>query len=152
MTEDGEVIPGDKVVLPRFLGLIQSISFILGLIIGTGIFLTPTGVLRGSSGSIGVSLIMWVVGAFMSSTGAMCMTEMAIYFRQSGGSYIFLSSVYGPVVGFVKVWVSFFVYSPCSSAIQSFAIINFLTTPFAGACGSIPDVGTKIGASCVFRK
>ncbi|KAJ8041844.1 Cystine/glutamate transporter [Holothuria leucospilota] len=147
--DSGEDIPEDKVVMPRFLGLIQSISFVLGLIIGTGIFLTPTGVLRGSSGSIGVSLIMWVVGAFHASTGAMCYTELALYYRQSGGSYIFLRSVYGPALGFLKIWISFFVVSPCSAAIQSIVIVNFLITPFAGECGSVPQAGIKMGASCV---
>lgn len=146
-----EDIPDDKVVLPRFLGLIQSISFVLGLIIGTGIFLTPTGVIRGSSGSIGVSLVMWVVGAFTSATGAMCVTELALYYRQSGGSYIFLRSVYGPALGFLRMWIQFFVLAPCSAAIQSIVIVNFLITPFVGECGSVPEAGIKMGASCVIR-
>ena len=144
--------PGNKVVLPQFLGLISSLSFTFGLIVGTGIFLTPAGVLRGSSGSVGVSLIVWVVGAFVSATGAMCLTELTLYFGQSGGAYVFLSSVYGPIMGFLKVWITFFVLSPCSTAIQSMTIVNFLITPFVGVCGSVPDVGIKLGATCVFRK
>ncbi|KAJ8042509.1 Cystine/glutamate transporter [Holothuria leucospilota] len=147
---DSNDIQDNKVALSRFLGLIPAISFTLGLIIGTGIFLTPTGVLRGSSGSIGVSLIVWVVGAFVSSTGAMCMTELTIYFRQSGGSFVFLSSVYGPKMGFLFVWVTFFVGFPCSSAIQSMVIVNFLLTPFMGICDSVSETAIKLGATCVF--
>lgn len=149
---DEDDLSGNKVVLPRILGLIPSISFIFGLIVGTGIFVTPTGVLRGSSGSVGISLIVWVLVAFLSATGAMCLTELTLYFRQSGGSYVFLSSAYGPIIGFLQVWITFFVFSPCTSAIQSIVIVNFLLTPLIGACGSIPEVGVKLGASCVFRK
>ncbi|KAJ8046086.1 Large neutral amino acids transporter small subunit 2 [Holothuria leucospilota] len=145
-------LSGNRVVLPKILGLIPSISFIFGLIVGTGIFVTPTGVLRGSSGSVGISLIVWVLGAFLSATGAMCLTELTLYFRQSGGNYVFLRSAYGPIVGFLQVWITFFVFSTCSSAIQSIVIVNFLLTPLIGSCSSVPEVGVKLGASCVFRK
>ena len=38
----------------------------IGSVIGSGIFLVPSGVLRSAGGSVGVALAIWVVGGILS--------------------------------------------------------------------------------------
>jgi hypothetical protein len=62
--------------------------------IGTGIFSTPGSIL-GSTGSIGLSLIYWLIGFFMAVSGFAVYLELASYFpNRSGSEAVYLEQAY----------------------------------------------------------
>lgn len=56
----------DEVIhLRRTIGLLPAISFIIGTVVGSGIFIAPKGVLM-NSGSVGLSLVVWALCGVLS--------------------------------------------------------------------------------------
>lgn len=145
-------ISEDKVILRPVVGISGSIAFIVGSIIGTGIFLSPTGVLDGVSGSVGWSLVVWVLCALIAVCGAYCYIELGTIFKKSGGDFTFMDEVYGPMVGYVRVWIMFFMGGPTWSAVQCLVVALYITTPVVGDCIEAPYLSVRLLAVCVLSK
>ncbi|KAI0044682.1 high affinity methionine permease [Auriscalpium vulgare] len=77
----------------RHLGVFSCTLLIIGRIIGTGIFSTPASIL-GSVGSVGASLMLWVLGFVMSFCGLFIWLEYGTMFPRSGGEKVYLEAVY----------------------------------------------------------
>ncbi|KAI0365761.1 amino acid transporter [Pilatotrama ljubarskyi] len=77
----------------RHLGVFSCTLLIVGRIIGTGIFSTPSSIL-GSVGSVGASLMLWVLGFVLSACGLFIWLEFGSMFPRSGGEKVYLEAVY----------------------------------------------------------
>ncbi|OSD05040.1 amino acid transporter [Trametes coccinea BRFM310] len=77
----------------RHLGVFSCTLLIVGRIIGTGIFSTPSSIL-GSVGSVGASLMLWVLGFILSACGLFIWLEFGTMFPRSGGEKVYLEAVY----------------------------------------------------------
>jgi L-type amino acid transporter 5 len=73
-----------KVELKKNLGLSNCVSLLIGLIIGSGIFISPKGVIQ-ETGSIGSALIVWVACGLFSIIGAISYTELGTMIPKAGG-------------------------------------------------------------------
>ena len=58
----------EGVHLRRTIGLVPAVSFIIGTVVGSGIFIAPKGVLM-NSGSVGLSLLVWGLCGVLSTFG-----------------------------------------------------------------------------------
>jgi len=93
--------------LLRALGLREATSIVVGIMIGTGIFLVPSQITR-AMGTRDAALAVWVVAGVLSLLGALSFAELGAMLPQAGGQYVFLREAYGPLVGYLCGW-SFFV-------------------------------------------
>ncbi|KAH8650506.1 high affinity methionine permease [Tricladium varicosporioides] len=77
----------------RHLGLWSTTNLIIGRIIGTGIFSTPSSITSGV-GSVGAALLLWTAGALISFCGLAVWLELGCMFPMSGGEKVYLEKVY----------------------------------------------------------
>lgn len=90
--------------LPRRLGIAHSTALIVGFIIGSGIFRSPSRVAL-EAGSEHLALLAWAVGGAIALAGSLSLAELGAMFPRAGGVYTFLYEAYGPTVAFLKGWV-----------------------------------------------
>lgn len=99
---------GSRVELRRALGVWGAAAFVVTNMVGTGIFTVPAFV-RSATGSAFAALGVWVAGAGLALSGALCYAELATRMPEAGGEYQYLARLYGRVWGFLSGWISFFV-------------------------------------------
>ncbi|HEY3383443.1 MAG TPA: amino acid permease [Vicinamibacterales bacterium] len=89
--------------LARELGLWDSVSLIMGIMIGSGIFLMA-GSIALQLDSLSAVAGVWAFGGLLSLCGAAALSELGAALPSAGGLYVYLTTVYGPAVGFVYGW------------------------------------------------
>ena len=111
--------------LLRRLGLFSATALVISNMVGTGIF-TTTGFLAGDLGQPWLVLGIWLVGALVALAGALSYSELGVNFPASGGEYVYLTRAYGPTLGFMSGWVSFFAGFSAPVATAALAFSNYL--------------------------
>jgi APA family basic amino acid/polyamine antiporter len=91
--------------LVRAIGLGTATLFVVGGVIGSGIFLT-TGVMAATIPSASLLLLAWTLGGLLALAGGLTYGEMGAMFPRSGGLYVFLREAYGPLPAFLYGWVA----------------------------------------------
>ncbi len=111
----GPETPAD---LPRQLGLLDSISIVIGTTIGVGIFLVP-GLIARELPSAGLILATWAITGVISFFGALAYAELGAMMPDSGGQYVYLREAYGRLAAFVSGLAAFFIIQSGSIAAVS---------------------------------
>jgi APA family basic amino acid/polyamine antiporter len=115
----------DSVGLIRQLGMFDSIMMMVGIVIGSGIFIT-TGIMAQTIPSASLILLAWVVGGILTLAGALSFAELGASMPEAGGQYIYLREAYGHLVGFLFGWILFLVSMGGSIAALAVGFAEFL--------------------------
>ncbi|XP_015711385.1 solute carrier family 7 member 13 [Coturnix japonica] len=130
-----------KMQLKRRIGYFDGVSFIIGSIVGAGIFVSPTGVLKHSLLNVGVALTIWTASGLVSLMGSLCYAELGTALPFSGGEYNHIKRGLGSIPAFVFIWTSTFT-KPASNAARALLFAEYATQPFYGICPA-PEVLKK---------
>ncbi|CAK9303811.1 unnamed protein product [Gordionus sp. m RMFG-2023] len=118
-----------RIQLKKSMGLLNGVTIIVGSIIGSGIFITPSGALI-KSGSVGATIIVWFVAGIFSTLGALSFAELGTTISRSGGEYAYILECFGRVPAFLYLWVNILMVRPIMLAIVSMAFGYYLPKPF----------------------
>src|SRR6202020_3486518 len=123
--------------LPRVLTATNALAIVVGIIIGSGIFLVPREMMAAVGSSREVYAV-WIFGGLLSLFGAMTYAEIAAAHPRYGGEYAFLREAYGDLAGFLYMWTQITLAKPASLAtiaagparvLGTFAIFSFFAQP-----------------------
>lgn len=122
----------------RSLGLPAAIAVVTGESIALGIFLTPAAMAK-SLGSPLLLGLVWLGMALMAMCGALCYSELAIRFPESGGEYVYLRAGYGERLAFLYGWMSSVVMYPGVAAALAVGAMPYLAQvlPFGARALSV---------------
>src|SRR6267143_658106 len=112
--------------LIRTLRLRDLLLLFIGSVIGSGIFRTPGPILRQVGGSVGLSLLVWVVGGVLSLLGALTYAELAAANPEAGGLYCYIRDGFGRLAAFLYGWCLFLVIASGSVAALARAFSEYL--------------------------
>jgi len=90
--------------LPRRLGLIDASLIVVGVVIGSGIFLLPNVIARNLPSGAAI-LAVWVMAGVLSYFGALAYAELGAMMPATGGQYVYLREAFGPGCAFLSGWV-----------------------------------------------
>lgn len=117
--------------LERKLGFFDSTMIVVGIVIGSGIFLT-TGIIAKSIPSPSLILLAFIFGGFLSLAGALAYAELGAAMPQTGGQYVYIREAFGPLPGFLFGWVLFLVYQTGTIAAVAVAFAEYFGYFFPG--------------------
>jgi len=128
--------------LPRRLGLLDATLIVVGVVIGSGIFLLPSLIARNVA-SPAVIMAIWAATGVVSLLGAFAYAELGAMMPATGGQYVFLREAYGPACAFLSGWVFVFAAVPGAIAFlaRGFSIYLGQFVALSPAGGNLVSIG-----------
>jgi len=123
-TERADVVQGSA-MLVRQLGLLDSTALVVGVIIGSGIFLVPGSVAGHVSSLLGV-IAVWVTGGILSIFGGLALAELGASLPKAGGLYVYIERAYGRFAGFIYGWMGLCIINSGSAATMAVGVGSYI--------------------------
>ena len=123
----------ERFSLKKEVSLINGICIIVGTIIGSGIFISPTGVLRKTE-SVGLALIVWLGAGIIAIAGGLCYIELGTSIPKSGAEYAYLMEAFGPLPAYLFAWTCVWILRPASRSIMAITFAQYVVKPVFPDC------------------
>ncbi len=144
--------------LKRDLGLIATTALVVGMVIGSGIFMKPGKVIA-AAGDSSLGLLAWGLGGVITLAAGLTIAELGAQIPKTGGLYAYLDEVYGKLWGYLFGWIQTLIYGPAtigalglyfsSLLLPFFGFAESLKLPIAIATviflAAVNSLGTKYG-------
>lgn len=112
------------------IGIFGGVSIIGGIMIGSGIFYLGSYVLQRTNMSMGLALLCWIIGGFVSLLGGLCFAELGASRPMAGGMVVYLNEAYHPIIGFIYGFSSWLISGAGSISAVAIALPTALRTFF----------------------
>src|SRR5213595_4192 len=97
------------------LGLVDATMVVAGSMIGSGIFIVSSDIVR-NIGSAGWMIAVWVITGFMTIAAAVSYGELSGMYPKAGGQYVYLKEAFNPLASFLYGWSLFAVIQTATIA------------------------------------
>ena len=132
----------EAVGLKKEINLLHGTSLMAGIMIGSGIFISPVSITY-HCGSIGLSLVIWAVSGLLTLGMALSYSELGIMLGKSGAEYSYFRYAIGQWLAFLYNWCMFVIINPAAFALLALTTSSYIFQPFFPDC-SAPTVSVKL--------
>ncbi len=126
MTQTEKAIAQNDVAPKPTLTVIDAVAVIVGVVIGSGIFKTPS-LVAANSGSQTAFLVFWMIAGVVSFIGALCYAELASAYPHTGGEYFYIKRAFGQRISFLYGWARLTIIQTGSIAVVSFVFGDYVS-------------------------
>jgi APA family basic amino acid/polyamine antiporter len=123
----------DQEHFKRELGLLDGTMLVVGSMIGSGIFIVSSDMVR-QVGSAGWLILLWILTGIITIIAAVSYGELSAMFPKAGGQYVYLKEAYNKLIAFLYGWSFFAVIQTGTIAAVGVAFAKFaayLYEPFS---------------------
>jgi len=125
----------------KLLSVTDGIAFFVGIVLGAGIFKTPS-IIANMTGTNELFIGVWIAGGVATLIGALCYAEIAAAYPNAGGEYHFLARAYGGRIAVLFAWARCTVFQT-----GAIAAVAFVFGEYAQQLLSLGPHGTAIWAA-----
>lgn len=133
------------VALKKNINLFNAITIIVGVIVGSGIFVSPKGVVQ-QVGSVGMALVVWASCGVMALLGGLCYAELGTTLPFGGGDYAYIQHAWGDLMAFLYIWTQVMIIFPTSNAAIGMTFAQNVLQPAFPTCAS-PENAVRLLAA-----
>jgi len=126
--------------LKRQLGVWDGVALLVGIVVGSGIFIAPAAVARVAPG-LGSASLLWFLGGLIAAAGALSYAECGARLPKTGGFYVYYRAAFGEPVAFVGGWASLLITYPASLAGIALIFARYMVELLPSLEGAEPVVG-----------
>ncbi|KAK3086739.1 hypothetical protein FSP39_022704 [Pinctada imbricata] len=141
------VIETDHVRMKKSINLLHCVAILVAVTGHISVFVSPTEIFR-NAGSIGLYLILWVVGGMVNVGTCLCFVEFATMFPNAGGPYAYVMTAFGPLAGFLILWGYMLLVCGPFWAFVSYSASLYILQPMYTDC-TPPESGVKLLAGWI---
>ena len=126
----------------RSLGLIDATSLVAGSMIGSGIFIV-TSIMMRDIGSAGWLIFLWLLTGLITVFAALSYGELAGMMPGAGGQYVYIQRAYGKMASFLYGWTVFAVIQTGVIAAVAVAFSKYAGVFFPGLNTVVLEIGSS---------
>ena len=123
---------------PRSLTFTNGLAIVIGIQIGSGIFTSPSAVLKDIASPL-PAVLVWVAAGALAWTGASCFIELGGRVPRNGGIQEYLRYVYNDACACIATWALIFIVKPCSIAMVCLIFAEYLLNLSASSSTLVAD-------------
>ena len=140
--------------LRKEFGFFGLLAILFGIVVGSGIFVSPALILDKVPNG-GIVLLVWIVAAVIALGGGLCYVELGSFVGNAGGEFTFVLKAFSfngkqpfkmisEVLAFSMVWTQAAITRPASIAIISLAFAEYVSKPFYPVYCAVPSSVVKL--------
>ena len=109
--------------LKKEIGLLEAVTIIIGMVIGSGIFFKASSVFK-NAGTPTLGIMAWIIGGLITIAAALTVAEIATAIPRTGGVLVYLKELYGEKCAFLFGWMQTLIYVPGVIAALSIVLVT----------------------------
>ena len=134
--------------LKKSVGFLQGFSLIVGILIGSGVFISPSLVMAYTCDA-GFAFLVWSSCGMIALGGSLCYCELGCSIKKAGGNYAYILEAYGSLPAFLCSWTVALVVDPSATAAITLTFGTYVMKTFEGIIEPNELFPKLLAAGCI---